>query len=554
MGTFDNNGMGETPKILVVMSCYNHEKFVGESIESVLNQTYTNLELHVVNDGSTDKSKEVILSYAHDDRLHLHDLENNTNFFGTMRCFNDCASSSDAKYIAGTSGDDFWKLDKLEKQVDILENHSEYKACFTWDEVIFEDDAAHWPLDNDYASQFNRSRYEWFHRLWAIGNCINACSVLMERSVYVELGGYNPVFRSLTDWFLWLSFTLKYSFYLIPEKLTVYRRHSTNLSSYSGNAIGTAFYTELYLYAKQLFANMEEDFFRKAFPDMILYLKGGDLVAEKILLLLELANRKQSGAVFEQLAMDLYAEHAVDGDFAKLMETRYYLGTEQWSHLIKYHGLASFGLAWEEAKQPLVLPKRSEILLDGISNGTLTPDKLSEYPYNFLSELLKVFKFFEEPARYMQLLKATLYQMQKQLFLNKEKRNVVIIIGSESDWHGSALPDYLKPSESNRLFYGVIPKKADYFSDEETANTNFGLSPEVTSLEIFSKDEHYVLTCMELGVTPDLLVFVDLINDAYDWISILQRYPMNVLLMYSKDDGINENCDISFIFELLDAI
>ncbi len=185
------------PKVIVMMLCYNHGKYVGQAIESVLKQTYTHLELHIINDGSADNSAEVIRLYAEDSRVVYHELHANTNSFGAKRLYLECVASSVAKYVANLDSDDMWKPDKLEKQVALLEKKPHFKACFTWDEIIREQSAGEWRLPENYSEMTNRSRYAWFYFFFQWGNRLNACSMLMDRLVFMELGGFDPNYRTL---------------------------------------------------------------------------------------------------------------------------------------------------------------------------------------------------------------------------------------------------------------------------------------------------------------------------------------------------------------------
>jgi glycosyltransferase involved in cell wall biosynthesis len=210
-----------TPKVTVIMSCYNHEKYVAESMDSILNQTYQNIELYVVNDGSTDRSAKIIKSYCTDSRVNFIDLKENTSAVGAFKILNKCIFETDSKYVSGASSDDFWELDKIEKQVNFLENNPSYKACFTWDKIKYEDGGTLQGIDEGYSCQENRDRFKWLEFLCLYGNCINGTSSLINRDVYMELGGFNWAFRNLQDYDLWVSIVRKYPIYIIPERLTI---------------------------------------------------------------------------------------------------------------------------------------------------------------------------------------------------------------------------------------------------------------------------------------------------------------------------------------------
>ena len=104
------------PLISVVMSVYNGEKYLKRSIDSILNQTFKDFEFIIINDGSTDKSLEIIKSYD-DDRIVLIDQENK----GLTKSLNIGIKTASGKYIARQDADDVSLPDRLKKQVDFLE-------------------------------------------------------------------------------------------------------------------------------------------------------------------------------------------------------------------------------------------------------------------------------------------------------------------------------------------------------------------------------------------------------------------------------------------------
>ena len=150
------------PKVDVFLSSYNHAAFLRESIDSILNQSYQNFILTIVDDGSTDESQEIIRSYS-DPRIRPILLEKNTG----CGYYRDVLSSMMAEYVAVAHCDDKWMPDKLKKQVDFLESHPEYAACFTLIQIIDErgqpfQDQKHFYYD--LFDQENRDRFAWLRR------------------------------------------------------------------------------------------------------------------------------------------------------------------------------------------------------------------------------------------------------------------------------------------------------------------------------------------------------------------------------------------------------
>ncbi len=114
------------PAVSVVMPVFNTEKYVAEAIESVLNQTFKDIDLICIDDGSSDRSAEIIKSFG--DRVHLLQNEKNS---GIGRSRNRGMVAAQGNYIAFIDADDIWKSDKLEKQIDQFEQDSSLAVCFT---------------------------------------------------------------------------------------------------------------------------------------------------------------------------------------------------------------------------------------------------------------------------------------------------------------------------------------------------------------------------------------------------------------------------------------
>ena len=123
------------PKISIIMSCYNHDKFVIDAINSVLNQSFKDFEFLIIDDNSTDKTFEIVNSFK-DPRIKAFRNEKN---FGMVFNTNSLIKKSSGEYIAIINSDDSWLPEKLQKQFDFLENNVGYGACFTIANIIDED-------------------------------------------------------------------------------------------------------------------------------------------------------------------------------------------------------------------------------------------------------------------------------------------------------------------------------------------------------------------------------------------------------------------------------
>jgi len=115
-------------KVSIVMSVYNAQKYLDEAIESILNQTYSNFEFIIINDGSTDKSLEIIENYAKkDSRIIVINRENK----GLIYSLNEGIRKANGKYIARMDADDISLPQRLEKQVEFMEKNKNIGICGT---------------------------------------------------------------------------------------------------------------------------------------------------------------------------------------------------------------------------------------------------------------------------------------------------------------------------------------------------------------------------------------------------------------------------------------
>jgi glycosyltransferase involved in cell wall biosynthesis len=110
----------QNPLVSIITPTYNHEKYIGECIESVKNQTFSDWEMIIISDGSTDKTLEVAKEYTEGDlRIHVIHQENK-GIFRLAETYNKALSLSKGEFVAILEGDDYWEPQKLEIQVEVM--------------------------------------------------------------------------------------------------------------------------------------------------------------------------------------------------------------------------------------------------------------------------------------------------------------------------------------------------------------------------------------------------------------------------------------------------
>lgn len=221
------------PKVSVVLTSYNHASFIGESIESVLNQTFSDFELYIIDDCSSDNSWEIIQDYAKKDS-RIIPIRHEKNLGGSIKP--DLITKLKGKYFCIAHCDDRWHLTKLEKQVEYMDTHPKIGACFTWVEYIDENSEIITNIDNKYTdfNLENRSRFAWLNHFFYQGNCLCHPSVMLRTRIQRNEELYSQGLGALPDLNRWIKLCLKHEIYLYPEKLTCFRIRNNALNT-SGN-------------------------------------------------------------------------------------------------------------------------------------------------------------------------------------------------------------------------------------------------------------------------------------------------------------------------------
>ncbi len=216
------------PLVTVAIPSYNHAKYIGETIQSALDQTFQDFEILIIDDASTDNTLEIIKSF-NDPRIRLIISEKNS---GVCETTNMCIAQAQGKYIALIASDDVIEKTKLEKQVNFLEKNPSYGAVFSGMEVIDEDGKTDEKKTKKYTKVFekeNRSRSEWLNYFFHNGNCMAAPSLMARTSALKEAGGFDFKITQAHDFNLWVKLCLLgHEIFIIPEKLLKYRERNNN--------------------------------------------------------------------------------------------------------------------------------------------------------------------------------------------------------------------------------------------------------------------------------------------------------------------------------------
>lgn len=253
------------PKVSVTLVTYNHEKYIADAIQSILDQTFQDFELIIVNDGSTDRTEEVIKSFQDSRIQYIYQMNQ-----GTSAACNAAIMAAKGQYIATMSGDDISYPDRLRIQYEYLASFTEPKIVFS--EVDLIDDGGQLICNESFFNLFNATKYssrqELLKQLFFKGNFLNAVTSMMEKNILLEAGLYNLASIQAQDFAMWVKLVKKYDFCILPQRLIKYRirANSQNLSSSFNNSRTQFEIVEIY---RHMFDEMPSALFKEVFANEI---------------------------------------------------------------------------------------------------------------------------------------------------------------------------------------------------------------------------------------------------------------------------------------------
>lgn len=247
------------PLISVITPTYNHEKYIGQCIESVLQQTYPNWELVIIDDGSIDKTQDIINKYRDNRIIYLK--QDNKGIWNLAENYNKALRASNGEWIAILEGDDLWPCDRLEKQVKLLVNTGDENFNLIYGRAKIINDNGNvtgeirgTPRNTEIL--LNRPVGKALKRL-LVSNYIRAVTVLIKRKALEEIGGFiQPVGFPAVDFSTWVHLAVRGEFRFIDDILGYWRIHASQSSANMRieQAKGHA------IYAQRFFDNIDKRF------------------------------------------------------------------------------------------------------------------------------------------------------------------------------------------------------------------------------------------------------------------------------------------------------
>lgn len=210
--------LNNKPLVSIIIPSYNHENYIKDTIESIVNQTYKNIELIIIDDGSKDNSIKVIEKLNLKYEFLFIKRENR----GLCETLNEGISLSKGKYIAICASDDIYLENKIEIQVDFLENNLNYSMCYG--KIIKFADNGEKKFSDNRKCKSGKIFYDLMRT-----NFVPAVTQMYRKEIFNEVGYFDKNLW-IEDWDMLLRIAYKYEIGFIDEYLALYRMHENNMS------------------------------------------------------------------------------------------------------------------------------------------------------------------------------------------------------------------------------------------------------------------------------------------------------------------------------------
>ncbi|MHB9056435.1 MAG: glycosyltransferase family 2 protein [Paludibacteraceae bacterium] len=251
-----------SPLVSIITPTYNHENYISDCIESVQHQTYVNWEMIIIDDGSTDNTYSVALEYAaNDNRIQVYTQEN-VGIFRLCESYNFALSKSKGEYITVLEGDDIWLSEKLELQVNALENDD--NVVLAWGQAIavsadLSRDLLIAPNKKYQEDIFNNTPVKSSLKELILSNFIPALTVFIRRSALEKTGGFIQSHNlPLIDMPTWQQLAFLGTFAYINQPLGKWRVSSIQVTkTYTVDMIWGVYQLALEIFSKN------KEFFEK---------------------------------------------------------------------------------------------------------------------------------------------------------------------------------------------------------------------------------------------------------------------------------------------------
>jgi hypothetical protein len=204
------------PKVSIVIPVYNGSNYLRTAVDSALAQTYSNIEVIVVNDGSRDEGKTEAIARSYGDRIRYFAKENG----GVATALNLGIGQMQGEYFSWLSHDDVYYPEKVHSQIEFLRyQHDRNIIVYSdFDFINYRGDV----LESYYVKHLSAQE---FRLHFIMGGIIHGCTLLVPKVCFTTSGTFNPALKYTQDFALWFEFSKKFKFIHLPGKLIQSREH-----------------------------------------------------------------------------------------------------------------------------------------------------------------------------------------------------------------------------------------------------------------------------------------------------------------------------------------
>jgi alpha-1,3-rhamnosyltransferase len=255
--------MNNNPLVTVLMPTYGHEKYLLEALQSILSQSYKNIQLIITNDGSPDESDKTI----HSIMSSLEERFINFKYIyrpnkGLLPTLKEMEPLIEGKYITVFYSDDIYTEDRIKKQVESLEVNPEFALCYG--KMIGINERS--DRVKEYKTKYCKSGFVFEDLMKR--NFIPAPTVMMRTEVFQEVGGFDLNF-AYDDYPLWLKIAYKHQVLFVDEFFILYRTHEENLSGDLYRTISTVEKILLSWSDEKITKSILKKFYLKSFYELV---------------------------------------------------------------------------------------------------------------------------------------------------------------------------------------------------------------------------------------------------------------------------------------------
>lgn len=229
--------IAKQPLVSIIFTSYNHKEYLQQALDSLIDQTYANTEIIVIDDNSSDGSKEILKTYAATPKISLHLLEKNTGSY--VKASNYGASFAKGEYYMFAQCDDFAEPDQIEKLMGAFAAHKNVGVVYSKSKLV---DEAGFAYSDDFKGREQKFRDKCAADTVITGaemreflsfGCVipNLSAAILKKELYIETGGLSTDYLVAADWAFWLDLAERTDFYYLTSPLNNFRQHATTIRS-----------------------------------------------------------------------------------------------------------------------------------------------------------------------------------------------------------------------------------------------------------------------------------------------------------------------------------